>query len=303
MSSNGKWTAANIPDQTGRVIVITGANSGIGYEAALALAAKGGHVVVAGRNPEKCEQAAMDIRNVSPDCGLEVILINLADLKSIHTFAETFKQRHDRLDLLINNAGVMALPKHEKTADGFEMQFGTNHLGHYTLTGLLLDRVLATPNSRVVNVSSNAHKLGNIDFENLNAEKKYSQWGAYGASKLANLLFTYELQRRLVAHGSSTISVAAHPGYSATDLQRHSGVFGLLNHILAQSPQMGALPTLYAATAADVNGCDYIGPDRFFEQRGHPAKVHSNGKSHDEAAARRLWEVSEELTGVKYIWD
>lgn len=303
MSSNMKWTTSDIPDQTGKIIVITGANSGIGYEAARALAAKGAHVVVAGRNPQKCEEAAMNIRTASPDCDLEVILIDLANLDSIHAFAAAFKARHQRLDVLINNAGVMALPKRIETADGFEMQFGTNHLGHFALTGLLLDRLLATPNSRVVNVSSNAHKLGSIDFGNLNAEQSYSRWRVYGASKLANLLFTNELQRRFSSKGYSALSAAVHPGYAATNLQESIGLFKYLNVILAQSAAMGALPTLYAATAADVNGGDYIGPDSFFEQRGHPVKVKANDQAHDQATARKLWEVSEELTGVKYVWN
>jgi NAD(P)-dependent dehydrogenase (short-subunit alcohol dehydrogenase family) len=224
--------------------------------------------------------------------------LDLSDLASVNSFAQGFHSEYDRLDMLINNAGVMAIP-YEKTADGFERQFGTNHLGHFALTGLLLDLLLSTENSRVVTVSSTGHRTGRINFEDLNSEESYSKWGAYGQSKLANLLFAYELQRSLAAVGSTTISAAAHPGYTATNLQSGT-IFRFLNPIMAQSQEMGALPTLYAAVADDVNGGDYIGPGGFMEQRGYPKKVHSNGSSHDEMIARKLWQVSEEMTGVKF---
>ena len=300
MPTTHHWTTNNIPDQTGKVVIITGANSGLGLEATRALAEKGAHVVMACRDTNKGWAAMAPILDANPAAALEVMPLNLADLNSVRAFTEAFSNKHDRLDILMNNAGVMALPKRWETADGFEMQFGTNHLGHFALTSLLLDHLLSTPSSRVVTVSSNAHKIGRIQFDNLNAEKSYSQWGAYGQSKLANLLFAYELQRRFDESDVDTISVAAHPGYAATNLQRSSTVSKLMNRFVAQDQAMGALPQLRAATAADMRGGDYYGPDRFFEQRGHPVKVQSNSASHDEELARRLWSVSEKLTGVDY---
>ena len=294
------WTNNNIPDQAEKTIVITGANSGLGLESTLALAEKGAHIVMACRDTNKGWAAMAPILDANPTASLEVMPLDLADLNSVRSFSEAFSNKHNRLDILMNNAGVMALPKHWETADGFEMQFGTNHLGHFALTGLLLDHLLSTPNSRVVTTSSNAHKIGRIQFDNINAEKSYSQWGAYCQSKLANLLFAYELQRRLDESDADTISVAAHPGYSATHLQRTSTMFEFLNRFVAQDQAMGALPQLRAATAIDVRGGDYYGPDRFFEQRGHPVKVQSNRASHDEEVAGRLWSVSEKLTGVQY---
>jgi hypothetical protein len=235
--------------------------------------------------------------------------LDLADLQSVRRFAEEFLARHNKLHVLCNNAGVMALP-YRKTTDGFEMQIGTNHLGHFALTGHLLRRLLDTPGARVVTVSSGAHRVGRIRFDDLNWEKGYRKWLAYGQSKLANLLFAYELQRRLDAAGAQLISVACHPGYAATNLQlagpRMEGsslmefLSQLSNRLVAQSAAMGALPTLYAATAPDVRGGDYIGPDGLFENWGYPKKVRSNRQSHDHEAARRLWEISERLTGVRY---
>ncbi len=301
-----KWTSNNMPDQSGKVVVVTGANSGLGYETSLALVQKGAHVVLACRNMEKGETAVAQIRQQVPPASLELTTLDLADLASIRQFAAEFQANHDRLDVLINNAGIMAIP-YRQTADGFEMQFGVNHLGHFALTGQLIDLIMQTDESRVVTVSSNLHKQGKIDFDNLNSEQDYSKWGAYNNSKLANLLFTYELQRRLAAAGSKTISAAAHPGYSATNLQQGNSswlqnmVLGLANKIMAQSAAMGALPTLYAATMPDVPGGDYYGPGGRGEMRGHPVKVQSNGASHDEATAVKLWQVSEELTGVTYL--
>jgi NAD(P)-dependent dehydrogenase (short-subunit alcohol dehydrogenase family) len=300
MPTNHRWTTNNIPDQSGKTVIITGANSGLGFESTRALADKGARVVMACRDTDKGWAAMAPILDANPAAALEVMLLDLADLSSVRAFAEAFSNKHDRLDILMNNAGVMALPKRRETADGFEMQFGVNHLGHFALTGLLLDHLLSTPSSRVVTVSSNAHKFGRIQFDNLNAEKSYSQWGAYCQSKLANLLFAYELQRRLEKLDADTISVAAHPGYAATNLQRTSAVSLFMNRFVAQDQAMGALPQLCAATATDVKSGDYYGPDRFFEQRGHPIKVQSNRAAHDEAVARRLWSVSEELTGVQY---
>ena len=296
-----KWNEQNIPAMTGKTVIVTGANSGIGYEAARMLAVKGATVIMAVRTLQKGFDAAEKLCAESPDVQVEVMKLDLADLSSVRKFAADFKAKYNALDLLINNAGVMALPKRHETKDGFEMQFGTNHLGHFALTGLLLDVLKATPGARVVSVSSGAHTFGRVDFDNLNAEKKYSKWRVYGLSKLANLLFTYELQRRLAAAGVDAIATAAHPGYTATNLQQHSGIFSVLNHIMAQDQKMGALPTVYAATA-DVNGGDYIGPDGFNEMRGHPKKVTSNKRSHDDAVAKRLWDVSEAMTGVEYVF-
>jgi len=303
------WTADDIPSQAGKTFVITGANSGIGYEAALQLAGKGAHVVLACRDQGKGHAAAAAITAAHPSSSVEVMELDLADLRSVRRFADAVRSAHPVLHGLCNNAGVMAIP-YRTTADGFEMQFGTNHLGHFALTGLLLGRLLATPSARVVTVSSNAHKWGAMHWDDLQGERGYSKWRAYGQSKLANLLFTYELQRRLVAAGAGLVSVACHPGYAATDLQaagprmqRSSigeAVWEFANRLLAQSAAMGALPTLYATTAPDIRTGDYIGPDRLGEQWGHPKKVRSNARSHDPEAQRRLWEISEQLVGVRY---
>lgn len=307
--NNSKWTAQDIPNLTGKVALVTGANSGLGFETSLALAAKGAHVVMACRNVEKGTLAAREIRRQAPTASVEVLPLDLASLASIRQFAADFKQQHRALHLLINNAGVMATP-YRRTADGFELQFGTNHLGHFALTGQLLDVLLHTPKARVVTVSSGAHAFGKIDFANLNGERSYNPWSAYGQSKLANLLFAYELQRRLAAAGSDVISVAAHPGYAATNLQAAGPamrgsqtqikLFGLLNRLLAQSASMGALPTLYAACAPDVQGGDYIGPNGLGGSRGYPTKVRSSRDSYDAELAARLWLASEDMTGVTY---
>jgi NAD(P)-dependent dehydrogenase (short-subunit alcohol dehydrogenase family) len=308
-TSYERWIEQNIPDLTGKVVVITGANSGLGFGASQVLAAKGVRVVMAVRDVAKGEQAAAGIRRSAPRAGLEVMALDLADLASVRRFAETFPASHDRLDVLLNNAGVMAIPR-RVTADGFEMQFGTNHLGHFALTGLLLPLILKTPGSRIVTVSSGAHIFGKIKFDDLQSERSYSKWGAYGQSKLANLLFAYELQRKLKVAGSDVISVAAHPGYASTNLQAvgpqmegsrlGARTMTAANRVLAQSAAMGALPEVYAAASPDVRGGDYIGPDGFMGQRGFPRKVRSNSRSHDRAVAARLWAVSEELTGVRY---
>lgn len=287
-----KWTASDIPDQTGRTFVVTGANSGLGKVAAEALGAAGAQVVLACRTTTKAEPVAARIGERA-----EIRALDLADLASVRSFADGL----GKVDVLINNAGVMALPK-RRTADGFEMQIGTNHLGHFALTGLLLDRIT----DRVVTMSSFMHRAGAIDPDDLNWERRrYDRWRAYSQSKLANLLFTYELDRRLTAAGSTVKAVAAHPGYAATELQAHTEsiqdrVMSLSNRIFAQSAEMGALPELYAATAAEVTGGRYYGPDGLGERRGHPKKVHSNAKSRDEAMADRLWELSEKLTGVSF---
>lgn len=304
-----KWTQAAIPDLSGKIIVVTGANSGIGFEAARELARHHAHVVLACRNPSKAASALTAIRAAAPDATVEVMQLDLASLASVRDFAAAFRQQHNRLDVLCNNAGIMAIPL-TRTADGFEMQIGTNHLGHFALTGLVLDILLATPHSRVVNVSSGAHRIGRMQFDDLNWERSYGKWRAYGQSKLANLLFTYELQRRLSKRAATTISVACHPGYAATNLQavgpqmekssRMERLMEVGNRLIAQSALMGALPTLYAATAPDVAGGDFIGPDGLGQNWGNPRKVASNRRSHDAPSAARLWELSEQLTGVHF---
>ena len=304
-----KWTAADIPDQAGRRVIVTGANSGLGYETSLALAQKGAAVTMAVRDTGKGEQAAADIRARTPDADVEVRRLDLADLASIDEFAWLWRESNpDGLDLLINNAGVMAIPQ-RITANGFEMQFGTNHLGHFALTGRLLDAL--RPGSRVVTVSSQAHRMGKMNFDDLMGERKYRTWGAYGQSKLANLLFMRELAERLRAAGLPIVSVAAHPGYASTHLQAagpemtgqvwKAKVMSVANKVMAQSAAMGALPTLFAATSPGVANGDYIGPDGFGEQRGHPKLVGMAPPARDTVAAARLWTVSEELTGVYYL--
>jgi NAD(P)-dependent dehydrogenase (short-subunit alcohol dehydrogenase family) len=301
MSNNNQWTSENIPDQSGRVAIVTGANSGIGYETARALAHKGATVIMACRSVEKGQVAAHKIQDEDPQGTVAVMALDLANLSSVRDFAEGFKREFQRLDLLINNAGVMMLPDCTKTADGFEMQFGTNHLGHFALTGLLLETISRTPGARVVMVSSTAERFGRMNFDNLNAEQLYDKQAAYGQSKLANLLFTAELQRRFEAASMDAIAVAAHPGWTTTNLQRHTRL-RLLNPIFAQGPEMGALPTLYAATSPDVRGGDYFGPGGFMQMRGYPTKVKPTDRSKDEADAKKLWEVSEELTGITFNW-
>jgi NAD(P)-dependent dehydrogenase (short-subunit alcohol dehydrogenase family) len=299
-----KWTTADIPDQTGRTVVITGANTGLGYETAAALAAKGAHVVLAVRNLDKGKEAARRVEQTTPGASVAVQELDLSSLESVRAAADELNSRYDAIDLLINNAGVMMTPK-STTKDGFELQFGTNHLGHFALTGLLLDRVLAAKGSRVVTVSSQGHRFarGGIRFDDLQWERDYSRVGAYGQAKLANLLFTYELQRRL--QGTNTVAVAAHPGGSNTELARNTPigvrtVFNLVGPLITQSAEMGALPTLRAATDPGVLGGQYFGPDGLGEQRGYPKVVASSEASHDIDAQRRLWTVSEELTGVVF---
>jgi NAD(P)-dependent dehydrogenase (short-subunit alcohol dehydrogenase family) len=301
-----KWTARDIPDQTGRVAVVTGANSGLGVATARELARAGATVVLACRNQEKGERALSDIRAGVPDATLELSALDLGDLASVRAFAEGFSAGHERLDLLVNNAGVMAPPR-RLTKDGFESQIGTNHLGHFALTGLLLGKLLAAPAPRVVTLSSGAHRIGRINFDNLQGERRYNNWLAYGQSKLANLMFCFELQRRATAADTALLSLAAHPGYAATNLQfaapdrfYEKAYMWIGNRLFAQSADMGALPTLYAATVLDLLGGTYVGPGGAGEQRGYPKVVSGAGKAYDESAWRRLWEVSEELTGERY---
>jgi len=291
--TTSKWTSTDLPDQSGRTIVVTGANSGIGLIAARELARAGAHVVLAVRDEGRGREAARSI-----DGATEVRRLDLADLASVRAFADGWD---DPIDVLINNAGVMAIPE-KRTADGFEMQIGTNHLGHFALANLLLPRI----GDRVVVLSSGAHRMGSMRLDDLNWERGgYKRWRAYGQSKLANLLFTSELQRRLSEAGSSVRAVAAHPGYAATNLQNRTEsvlqntIMAISNKVIAQSEEMGALPTLYAATQ-DIPGDSYVGPDGFQEQRGHPTLVGRNAAARDVETARRLWELSEELTGVSF---
>lgn len=297
-----EWTTANIPDQSGRTAVTTVANTGIGYETAAALAAKGAHVVLAVRNLDKGKDAAARIEQATPGAHVQLQELDLSSLDSVRVAADELASRHDPIDLLINNAGVMYTDK-GVTADGFETQFGTNHLGHFAFTGLLLDRLLPLAGSRVVTVSSQAHRMrAAIHFDDLQGEHDYDRVAAYGQSKLANLMFTYELQRHL--RGTNTIATAAHPGGSNTELARNAprvqrAVMAAFSP-LSQSAAMGALPTLRAATDPGVLGGQYLGPDGFFEYRGKPKVVTSSEQSYDVDIQKRLWAVSEELTGVVY---
>ena len=300
-----KWTSSNIPDLTGKVIIVTGGNSGIGYEAAKEFTRKGAQTILACRNTEKAQKALDKLTGEIPDATAEVMQLDLASLKSIHQFAEAFKQKYDRLDVLLNNAGIMMVP-YGKTEDGFERQLGTNHLGHFALTGLLLDVLRKTPGARIVNVSSLAHHQGQIDFDNLQFDdgNGYTPQKAYGRSKLANLLFTYELQRRLEAAGADTIAVAVHPGISNTGLADHFPGIKFLRPLLGfflQSSKMGALPSIRASVEPAVEGAQFYGPDHPKETRGYPVVVQSTPASHNQADAQKLWEISEQLTGVRYL--
>jgi NAD(P)-dependent dehydrogenase (short-subunit alcohol dehydrogenase family) len=297
------WTASDIPDQSGRNAIVTGANSGLGLVTARELARAGAAVVMACRNLDKGHAAVEQVRAAVPGAQVQLEELDLASLESVRAFAERYRSTHDGLDLLINNAGVMAPPR-RRTADGFELQFGTNHLGHFLLTVLLLDLMEGREDARVVTLSSTAHKMGRISFDNLNGDRRYFRWNAYGQSKLANLLFALELDRRLRREGSSVKSLAAHPGYASTNLQSAAAplvdrlVMKVGNAVIAQSDEMGALPQLYAATEPGLEGGTYIGPDGPGEQRGHPTIVSPNGRAQNEDTARRLWQVSEELTNI-----
>lgn len=302
---SAKWTTADVPDQSGRVAIVTGGNSGIGFEAAAALAGKGAHVVLAVRDPDRGREAARRIEETHPGAGASIQQLDLTSLDSIRSAADDLRAVYPQIDLLINNAGVMYPPK-QTTIDGFELQFGTNHLGHFAFTGLLLDHLLPVEGSRVVTVASIAHNIqGDIHFDDLQWDRSYNRVAAYGQSKLANLMFTYELQRRLTEKGAPTIAVAAHPGISNTELMRHipgSGLPGFkqIAGLVTNSPPIGALGTLRAATDSAVQGGQYYGPSGFRELVGHPVLVRSNRKSHDVAVQQRLWSVSEELTGVEF---
>jgi NAD(P)-dependent dehydrogenase (short-subunit alcohol dehydrogenase family) len=295
------FNEASVPDQSGRTILVTGANTGIGYEAARVLAGRGARVLLGCRSTAKARDARERICALHPKAQVELLSLDLGNLQSVREAADEVS-REARLDLLINNAGIMVPPR-EETADGFESQFGVNHLGHFALTGLLLEKLLATAGSRVVNVSSGAHKWGKIEFDDVNATRSYNRQARYGMSKLANLLFTFDLQRRLAGARAETIAVACHPGVSETELSRNmpawmkllTPLFSLLSH----PPPQGALPTLRAATDPQVEGGQYYGPAGLLEMSGPPVLVEGNEASQDAQVARRLWDLSVEMTGVE----
>ncbi len=304
LSYVAKWTTEQIPDQTGRVAIVTGANSGLGLVTARELARRGASVVLACRNADKGTAALTAISAAAPAAKLELAALDLGSLASVEAFAQRFRSTHDGLDLLIDNAGVMAPPR-QTTADGFELQIGTNHLGHFALMGRLIGTMQGRADARVVTLSSVAHKTGRINFEDLQSERRYNRWRAYGQSKLADLMTALELDRRLRAAGSTVKSIAAHPGYAATNLQSAGPptldrlLMAVTNATWAQSADRGALPPLYAATEPGLEGGIYVGPDGLGEFRGHPRLVSPSRAARDEQAAARLWAVSEELTGVR----
>lgn len=305
-----RWTEGDVPDQTGRTALVTGANSGIGFHTALELARARARVVVSSRDEAKGREAIRRIEAEVPQAEVELGVLDLADLGSVRRFAEPFRDHHGSLNVLVNNAGVMAVPQRRTTADGFELQLGTNHLGHFALTGLLLPALLARPRSRIVTVTSTAHRMGRMRFDDLQGGRGYGPWRAYGQSKLANLLFAFELDRRASASGLDLLSVAAHPGLAATNLQSAGprlGRFDVSARIGAgivrpfrQPAERGALPVLYAATAHEVVGGGFYGPDGPGQARGYPTLVAPSRRALEEEAARRLWDVSKELTGVDF---
>jgi len=314
-----RWTAADVGNQHGKIAVITGATGGLGLQTARVLAEHGATVVLAGRDASRTAAAAEEVRaglrapgggeaGAVATAGVETVDLDLASLDSVRAAAADLTARYPRLDLLINNAGVM-MPPYSLTSDGFELQFGTNHLGHFALTGLLMDALLAAPGSRVVTVSSNGHRAGRMDFADLQSARRYRRMAAYGRSKLANLMFTYELQRRLAAAGAKTIALAAHPGTARTNLTRHLPAagqrltdprLGMLNSWWVQDARMGALPVLRAATDPAAIGGTYYGPDGFMQLTGYPVVVTSSSRSQNKEDQRRLWAESERLTGVTY---
>lgn len=294
------WSIAAAKPQSGRLAIVTGANIGLGYETALALAGKGCAVVLACRNLDKARASKVEMLKSYPKARIECLALDLSSQKSVRAFATAFTKKHGRLDLLINNAGIM-MPPYSLSEDGFESQLAANYLGHFALTGLLLPLLTKTPNSRVVSLSSLAHNWGGIRFDDPHFKKGYSKRGAYGQSKLACLMFAYELDRRLRASGSTTVSVAAHPGVAASNLAQHFPRFmSAMFPLVGQSAANGALPTLYAALGDDIEGGEYCGPRSLRQMRGSPIKVGSNRASRDEAMAKKLWELSEQLTGVSY---
>jgi NAD(P)-dependent dehydrogenase (short-subunit alcohol dehydrogenase family) len=306
MTSTSNWILANVPDLSGKVIIVTGGNSGLGFYAVKAFAEKNAQVIMASRNAQKAEQAKAEILQAYPKALIDVMELNLTDLKSVKDFTVNFKQKYSQLDVLLNNAGIMMVP-YGKTRDGFELQLGTNHLGHYALTAQLMDIIKSTPKSRIVNVSSMAHKTGVMDFSNLQYENGgYSPLKSYCRSKLANLLFTYELDRYLKANNIDCIALAAHPGVSDTHLFDHMApkwmmkVLRPLTLLFIQPADMGALPEIRAAVDIAAQGGEYYGPDGYREMKGYPVKVKSNAASHQLEDARKLWDVSEKLTKLSF---
>lgn len=304
------WTAEQIPNLEDKTVIVTGANSGLGFEGAKKFAEKNAEVIMACRTLEKAESARRRIEGELEDPDLKLMKLDLADLETVKEFAEKFKENHDSLDILCNNAGLMAIPRRE-TVDGFEMQLGVNHLGHFALTGRLIDLIIESE-GRIVNQSSMAHEGSEIDFDDLMSEETYSKWGAYGQSKLANLLFTYELDRKLEEIDADVEAVGCHPGVSDTNLFRKGPemtnskikekIGGVFSHIIGQSSEKGSLPMVYAATE-DLEGGEYIGPDGFRSMRGLPEKQESSEASHNKESQEKLWYKSEELTGVDYRLD
>ncbi|MDE0882598.1 MAG: oxidoreductase [Myxococcota bacterium] len=293
------WNFSDIGDQSGKIALVTGANSGIGEPTARELGRAGAKVIIACRSAEKAEAALARLRAEVPGGEFHFTPLDLADLSSVRACAQKVSQEHERLDLLINNAGVM-IPPYTLTVDGFELQFGTNHLGHFALTSGLIELLVATPKSRIITVASMAHKFGRISFDDLQRKRFYSRWMAYGQSKVANLFFHYELQRRLAAAGHDTLAIAAHPGMTRSNLLQHSFFTRLLGPLVSQSPEGGAAPTLRAATDPELEGGAYFGP-RWFELRGAAVPVNSNRYSRRQDIARRLWDVSQDLTGVSLL--
>ena len=294
------WSSADIPDQKGKTFVVTGSNTGIGFATLSALTTKRARVIIACRNPDKGDAALAAIKARQADANVTVAQLDLSSLASVRTFAERMMAELPRLDVLINNAGVMMTP-FGRTADGFETQFGTNVLGHFALTGHLLPLLMASPNARVVTLSSLIHWIGGIDFANLGAEKRYRKIAAYSQSKLGNLLFAYELQRRLAKSGATTVSIGAHPGITRSELARHDKFMNLMVPFIAQKTEDGALPSLMAATAPEVRGGDCVGPGGFLALRGAPNIQKTSARSQNQALAAQFWDVAQRLTGVSYL--
>ncbi len=298
--SNNKWNTSNIPDQTGKVVLITGATSGLGKEAAKVFATKGATVIMPVRNTEKAKTVREEIVKTYPNAKIDIRSLDLSSLTSIKLFSDEISKSYNQLDILINNAGVMYCP-FSKTEDGFEMQMGTNHLGPYALTAQLMPLILKSANSRIVNTASLAHLTGNIDFEDINWENRaYKTMQAYADSKIANLYFHYELAKKLQGQENAPLVIAAHPGWTKTELDRHKGIVSIISSIIGQKAEMGVLPTLRAAIETDVKSGDYFGPSGFREMRGNPIKVKSNEMSLNAQKAEQLWKLSEQLTGIKF---
>lgn len=298
--SNKNWNTQDIPDQKGKVVIITGATSGLGKEAAKVFAEKGATVIMPVRNAEKAKSVLEEILKLNPNSKIIIKNLDLSSLNSIKLFADDFLKSYNQLDILINNAGIMYCP-YSKTQDGFEMQMGTNHLGPYALTAQLMPLLMKTANSRIVNTASLAHLTGNIDFEDINWEnRKYKTMQAYADSKIANLYFHYELAKKLKGQNDAPLVIAAHPGWTKTELDRHIGIVGIISSIIGQKAEKGVLPTLRAATDLNAISGDYFGPDGFREMRGNPVKVKSNAMSLNALKAEQLWTLSEKLTGIKY---